>query len=134
MEAVAGHHRSRLHAAAARYRDARSALRTPASARSRYGLDWMNFFIVDVQTGFGTFVAFYLAQSGWSQGDIGVALGVGGFAGVLSQIPGGALADALTWKRGLAALGIVMIGVASLLLALAPIPPTVFIAQILQGV
>jgi hypothetical protein len=29
---------------------------------------------------------------------------------VVSQIPGGALADAVTWKRGLVAIGIVMIG------------------------
>src|ERR1700726_1877404 len=76
--------------------------------QSRRGLDWMNFFIADVQTGFGTFVAFYLAQLGWSQGSVGVVLAAGGLAGVLSQIPGGALADAVTWKRALAALGIVM--------------------------
>jgi hypothetical protein len=56
------------------------------SAQSRRGLDWMNFFIADVQTGFGTFVAFYLAQLGWSQGSIGIALAAGGIAGVASQI------------------------------------------------
>ncbi len=95
------HRRSRLHSAAARYREARRSLHTPASAQSRRGLDWMNFFIADVQTGFGTFVAFYLAQSGWSQASVGVALAAGGIAGVVSQIPGGALADAVTWKRGL---------------------------------
>ncbi len=54
----------------------------------------MNFFIADVQTGFGTFVAFYLARLGWSQESVGMALGVGGIAAVLAQIPGGALADA----------------------------------------
>ncbi len=93
----------------------------------------MNFFVADVQTGFGTFVAFYLAQLGWSQGSIGVALAAGGIAGMLSQIPGGALADAVTWKRGLAALGIVMTAAAALLLALAPNFISVFLAQILQG-
>jgi hypothetical protein len=36
--------KSRLRQAVARYRDARSALRTPASRQSRLGLDWMNFF------------------------------------------------------------------------------------------
>jgi MFS family permease len=93
----------------------------------------MNFFIADVQTGFGTFVAFYLAQLGWSQGHIGVALAAGGIAGVVSQIPGGAIADAVTWKRGLAALGILMTGAAALILAIAPNFPAVFLAQILQG-
>jgi MFS family permease len=131
--AGAEHRPSRLRAAAARYREARGSLHTPASAQSRRGLDWMNFFIADVQTGFGTFVAFYLAQLGWSKALIGLALGVGGIAGMLSQIPGGALADAVTWKRGLAALGIVMTGVAALILAFAPGLITVFLAQFLQG-
>ena len=93
----------------------------------------MNFFLADVQTGFGTFVAFYLAQLGWSQGHIGVALAAGGIAGVVSQIPGGALADAVTWKRGLAALGILMTGAAALILAFAPNFPAVFLAEVLQG-
>src|SRR5581483_10516963 len=81
MPAVAGHPHSRLRAAAGRYHEARHSLRTPTSAQSRRGLDWMNFFIADVQTGFGTFVAFYLAESGWSQSNIGVALSVGNIAG-----------------------------------------------------
>ena len=80
----------------------------------------MNFFLADVQTGFGTFVAFYLARLGWTERSVGIALTVGGLAGVLSQIPGGALADAVPWKRGLIAIGIVMIGAAALILALAP--------------
>ena len=92
---------------AGRYRAARAALQTPASAQSRYGLDWMNFFVADVQTGFGTFVAFYLAQRGWSQGECRRrAGGRHGLPAMVSQIPGGALADAVTWKRGLAAIGI----------------------------
>src|SRR3954471_17561194 len=92
---------NRLRGAVVRCRAARRALHTPASAQSRRGLDWMNFFIADVQTGFGTFVAFYLAQQGWSHDRVGLALAVGGIAGVVSQIPGGALADAVTSKRGL---------------------------------
>jgi MFS family permease len=78
-------------------------------------------------------VAFYLAQFGWSPAHIGLALSVGGVAGMISQIPGGALADAVTWKRGLAAAGIIMTGVAALILAFAPDMVSVFIAQVLQG-
>jgi MFS family permease len=125
---------NRLRPAVVRYRAARRALQTPASAQSRRGLDWMNFFIADVQTGFGTFVAFYLAQQGWSHDRIGVALSVGGIAGVLSQIPGGALTDALRWKRGLIAIGIVAIGIAALLLALEPSFVSVLAAELLHGV
>jgi MFS family permease len=62
-----------------------------------------------------------------------VVLTVGGLAAVLSQIPGGALADAVTWKRGLVALGIVMIGAAALILALAPSFLLVLFASALQG-
>jgi len=47
--------RSRLRGAIAHYRDVRRSLYTPASPQSRYGLDWMNFFVADVQTGFGAF-------------------------------------------------------------------------------
>src|SRR6185437_14975911 len=64
---------ARLRDSAARYWEVRRSLHTPASWRSRYGLDWTNFFIADVQTGFGTFVAFYLAHLGWSKGDVGIA-------------------------------------------------------------
>ena len=45
----------------ARYRDTRKLLRGSISQQSRRGLDWLNFFLADVQTGFGAFVAFYLA-------------------------------------------------------------------------
>ena len=93
----------------------------------------MNFFVADVQTSFGAFVAFYLAELGWSQGSIGVALTAGAIAGTISQIPGGALADAVNWKRGLAALGIAMSAAAALILAFLPHRVFVFVAQILQG-
>jgi len=93
----------------------------------------MNFFLADIQTGFGTFVAFYLASLGWSKSDVGLALTAGTVAAVVSQIPGGALADAVTWKRGLIALGTLMIGAAALILAFVPQFATVFVAEVLHG-
>ncbi|MGA8320464.1 MAG: MFS transporter [Xanthobacteraceae bacterium] len=117
----------------ARYRHARRSLQTPPTPQSRYGLDWMNFFLADVQTGFGTFMAFYLAHLGWTERSVGVALTLGGLAGVVSQIPGGALADAVPWKRGLIAFGILMVGAAALILALAPSYLMVMFASLLQG-
>lgn len=126
--------RSNLRGAVAGYHEARESLRSASSHQSRRGLDWMNFFIADVQTGFGTYVAFYLAQNGWSEGNIGLALTAGGVAGVLSQIPGGALSDALTWKRGLVAVGIVTIGIAALMLAVSHSFVPVLCAELLHGV
>jgi MFS family permease len=104
------------------------------SDRSRRGLDWTNFFLADVQMSFGSFLAFYLADLGWSKQNVGLALTVGGLAGVAAQIPGGALADAVRWKRGLAASGFVLIAASALILALWPTVPLVFVAQILHGV
>jgi hypothetical protein len=37
------------------------------SNQSRRGLDWTNFFMADVQMSFGSFLAFYLADLGWSK-------------------------------------------------------------------
>jgi MFS family permease len=116
-----------------RYLDARKSLRSSISAQSRRGLDWTNFFLADVQTGFGAFVAFYLADLGWPKGQVGLALTVGTLAGVACQIPGGALVDALPWKRALLALGIVMIAASALILAVIPTFVLVFVAEILHG-
>jgi MFS family permease len=103
------------------------------SDRSRRGLDWTNFFLADVQMSFGSFLAFYLADLGWSKQNVGLALTIGGLAAVAAQIPGGALADAVRWKRGLAACGLLMIAAAALVLALWPSFPLVFAAEILHG-
>jgi MFS family permease len=90
--------------------------------------------MADVQIGFGSFLAFYLADLGWSKQNVGLALTVGGLAGVLFLIPGGALTDAVRWKRGLTAAGIVAIALAALILALRPSVPFVFAAEVLHGI
>src|ERR1700730_10679112 len=103
------------------------------SDRSRRGLDWTNFFLADVQMSFGSFLAFYLADLGWSKQNVGLALTVGGLAAGAAQNPGGALADAVSGKRGLAACGFALIAAAALILALWPGFSLVFVAEILQG-
>jgi MFS family permease len=118
----------------AHYRDTRKLLRGSISKESRRGLDWLNFFLADVQTGFGAFVAFYLAELGWSKAQVGLALAAGTIAALIAQIPGGALVDAAPWKRGLAGIGIFMIGASALIFAVAPAYVLVFVAQILNGV
>src|ERR1035438_2852791 len=61
------------------------------SRRTLRGLDWLNFFLADVQTGVGPFLAIYLAGYGWNEQRVGLALTVGGIAGILTQTPAGAL-------------------------------------------
>src|SRR5215472_8957677 len=118
----------------AHYLNARKVLRGSISKQSRQGLDWLNFFLADIQTGFGAFVAFYLSDLGWDKGHVGLALSAGTVAGLIAHIPGGAIVDWAPWKRGLAAFGIVMIGASGLILALAPTFALVFAAEILHGI
>jgi hypothetical protein len=44
--------------------------------RSLRALEWLNFFVADVQTGLGPFLAAYLASSGWNPERLGVLLTV----------------------------------------------------------
>src|SRR5947208_694723 len=115
------------------HRRRRKALDRELSDESRQGLDWTNFFVADVQVGFGAFLAFYLASLGWSKQDIGFVLACGGVVGVIAQLPGGALVDAIRWKRALAAAGVLMISAAALILSLWPSYPLVFVAAVLHG-
>lgn len=119
---------------AAKYRRARRSLREPISARSRHGLDWTNFFVSDVQTSFGSFVAFYLAGLNWSKPDVGLVLTIGGLAAVISLVPGGALADEVPNKRILVACEIIALAGAALIYALAPTFHMVVLAEGLHGV
>ncbi|MGA7734959.1 MAG: MFS transporter, partial [Pseudolabrys sp.] len=48
-----------------------------ASQRSLRGLDWFAFFVADVQTAWGPFVATYLTSVAWTQFDIGLILTIG---------------------------------------------------------
>ena len=105
----------------------------PASLRARLGLDLLTFFIADVQTGFGPFVAVYLTARHWTQVEIGFALSLGTITAMVSQVPAGALVDAVRAKRSAAASGIVAIGLSALLLAFWPVLLPVFVAQVLHG-
>lgn len=104
-----------------------------ASPRSYRALDLLNFFIADVQTGFGPFIAVYLTVSKWTQIEIGFALTLGTITALVSQIPAGALVDALHRKRAAAAFGILSITGSALLLALFPLKLPVYVAEILHG-
>ncbi len=97
------------------------------------GLDWLNFFLADVQTGVGPFLAIYLAGHGWNEQHVGLALTVGGIAGILTQTPAGALVDRLHAKRGLIAVAILALAAGALLIAYVPHFWSVMLAQVLIG-
>jgi MFS family permease len=104
------------------------------SRRSQRGLDWFAFFLADVQTGWGPFVAAYLTSVNWSQLDIGLILTIGTLTGLLMQIPAGALVDRVPAKRLLAAVAVVAISASALLLALWPTFGVVVVAKVLHAI
>jgi MFS family permease len=103
------------------------------SRRALRGLDWLNFLLADVQTGVGPFLAIYLAGYGWDEQRVGIALTVGGIAGILTQTPAGALVDQLRSKRALIAAAIVALATGALLIAFLPNYWSVMSAQALIG-
>jgi MFS family permease len=103
------------------------------SDRSLRGLDWFIFFLADVQTGFGPFVAVYLTTQKWTQVEIGLVLSIGGLVALIGQMPGGAIVDAARSERLVAGLAVATIGVSALAYAAWPIFPVVVAAATLHA-
>ncbi len=97
------------------------------------GLDAFNALVASVQTGFGPFVAVYLASEAWTQQEIGQALSLGTIAAMLSQVPGGAAVDALRNKRLAALVSCIAVAASALLLAVWPGRLPVLAAEVLHG-
>jgi MFS family permease len=109
------------------------APRPQPSRESQHGLDWFIFFLADVQTGFGPFVAVYLTTQKWTQVEIGFVLSIGGIIGLIGQIPGGAIVDAARSERLMASLAVATIGTSALAYAVWPIFPVVAAAATLHA-
>jgi len=92
------------------------------------------FFLADVQTGFGPFIAVYLTTEKWTQVEIGLILSVSGLTSLLGQMPGGALVDWARSERLVAGLAVAAIGVSALAYAVWPIFPIVLCAALLHAV
>ncbi len=101
--------------------------------KSIRSIEWLTFFLADVQTGLGPFLAAYLAASGWNPGSVGYALTFGGLVSVAMQTPAGALIDATRRKRALMAISLAVL-VAGAVLLMGHLSPTeVYSAQFLIG-
>ena len=103
------------------------------SEQSRAGLDWLNFFVANVQTGFGPFIAVYLTSRAWTQVNIGLALTIGGLVALAGQIPGGAIVDIVRSKRLVAGVAMGAIAASALMLALWPVFLAVVASEILHS-
>jgi MFS family permease len=111
-----------------------NAIEPSASGTSLRGLDAVNLFLAGALSGFGPYVAVFLAEQKWTQQNIGFVLTAAGFAGLLSQLPGGELLDAIRSKRIVVALGAIMVAAGALIIALWPTFPLVLAALVLQGI
>jgi MFS family permease len=106
----------------------------PSDLRSAgRGLDGLNLFVANIQTGFGPFISVYLTTAGWTQTAIGFALSLGTLTAMASQVPAGAVVDAIRRKTSVAFFSILAFTLSALLLAVQPTPLFVYLAEVLHG-
>ena len=105
----------------------------PEKKRSVHALEATNFFLADVQTGLGPFLAAYLAGAGWEPGRVGMALSIGGIITVALQTPAGALVDQLRSKRLILILASAVLALGAVLLSVTAAPWAVYTSQVLIG-
>lgn len=103
------------------------------SRQTLRGFDWFVFFVADVQTGFGPFVAVYLTEHKWTQVDIGLVLSIAGVTALLGQMPGGMLVDSTRSPRMVAGISVAVIATSALAYALSPIFAVVLLAAVMQA-
>ena len=105
----------------------------PSKKRSIHALEATNFFLADVQTGLGPFLAAYLAGAGWEPSRVGMALTIGGIITVVLQAPAGAIVDQLRSKRLILALASAVLAIGAVLLSITAAPWAVYTSQVLIG-
>ncbi len=104
-----------------------------ASRTSLHALEASNFFLADVQTGLGPFLAAYLVASHWSASNALYVLTFGGLVTVALQTPAGGIVDQARRKRLILVLGALVLAVGALLLAWKTSRLAVYSAQALIG-
>jgi MFS family permease len=103
------------------------------TGRSLRAVEWLNFFLADVQTGLGPFLAAYLAAGGWNPARVGYALTFGGLVTVAMQTPAGAAVDAVHRKRLLLGLNLGLLVAGAFLLMGGRNVLAIYAAQLLIG-
>src|ERR1700761_2718152 len=105
----------------------------PEKKKSVHALEATNFFLADVQTGLGPFLAAYLAGAGWGPGRVGMALTLGGIITVVLQTPAGAIVDQCRSKRFILVVASLILAIGAVLLSITAAPWAVYTSQILIG-
>jgi MFS family permease len=105
------------------------------SKQSLRALEFLNVFLADVPGGVGPFLAVYLAAGyHWNPENIGIAMSVGGIAGVIAQTPAGELVDQLRQKRLLIVITSMLIAISCLVMVMRTTMTMVLAAQVVLGV
>jgi MFS family permease len=81
----------------------------PSASRAQQSLNWLNFFVATIGTGFDAFVPAYLATYSWKRVEIGAVSSVDTLASTFAQVPAGALVDAIHRRRALLATALMII-------------------------
>jgi len=98
------------------------------------GLDWVNFFMADVNTGIGPFLAIYLtATRHWDPASVGMVVAAQSIASVVAQAPAGWLVDNSTKKKWLVIFGALLVAGGCVGIVLAPSVSSEIGVQILIG-
>lgn len=85
--------------------------------RSLAALDWVNFFLADVETGVGPYMATYFVSARhWNPAQVGLVLAAQKIASVVAQGPAGTAIDETARKKWLMAGASLVIGVGALLI------------------
>ena len=104
------------------------------SRSSLRALDWLNFFLADVQSGLGPFLAIFLiTKQHWNAAEIGIVMTIAGISTMIAQTPAGALIDATKHKRLAIMLAAGIISIAALVVTFVPSFAFVAGAQVMLG-
>lgn len=93
----------------------------PLDARAERALDAVTILLSDVRYGLGAYLGVYLlTEHAWDPARIGLALSIGGLAGLVAQTPIGLAVDAVRAKRTLLAGCVLVVTATCLVVPLAP--------------
>jgi MFS family permease len=98
-------------------------------------LDWLNFFMADVNTGIGPFLAIYLtATRHWNPASVGMVIAAQGISSVIAQGPAGWLVDWSQHKKRLSMSAAAVVALGCVGIVAAANEPAEILTQILIGV
>jgi len=103
--------------------------------QSLRALDWLNFFMADVNTGIGPFLAIYLtATRHWNPASVGVVVSAQSIASAFAQGPAGWLVDWSQHKKWLVIGAAAIVALGCVGIVWAPSEPAEIVTQVLIGI